>query len=212
MEVPSSEGPSYQKRSVPSDAFIFFSPKTEGVKEQISYNEEAWRVLSLTALPPGKGDSPPDFSSLCSRWRDLHDQRIDGWEKSGKTGEPGLGFIDLYQSHRRRYAVRGILLSDHPSTSPKPSRYLFILERIYPDELNLSLLSRQWGLNRREKEIVRLIFTDKSNKEMAHTLGISPNTFKGYLKLLMAKLGVGSRSGIISCLLTGRNPSSHPQP
>ncbi len=207
------EAHSSQKSSVPSDAFIFYGPKAEGIKEQVSYNEEAWRVLSLTALPPSQGDPPPDLSSLCSRWRGLLDQRLDEWSISGKTGEPGLGFIDLYQSRRRRYAVRGILLTDHPSASPKQAnRYLFILERIYPDELNLSLLSRQWGLNRREKEIVRLLFTDKSNKEMAHTLGISPNTFKGYLKLLMGKLGVGSRCGIIACLLTGRNPSSPPPP
>jgi hypothetical protein len=40
-----------------------------------------------------------------------------------------------------------------------------------------------------------------SNKEIAHLLGLSLNSVKGYMKLLMRKLGVGSRTGIVASFL-----------
>lgn len=50
--------------SSPATAFILFHPRTEGVKEQVSYNLEAWRVLSAV-------DPSVDLPSLCSRWKGL---------------------------------------------------------------------------------------------------------------------------------------------
>ncbi len=42
---------------------------------------------------------------------------------------------------------------------------------------------------------------------MATTLGLSLNTVKGYLKLLMRKLGVSSRTGIVARLFAARAAS-----
>lgn len=125
---------------------------------------------------------------------------------------PGSGFLDLYQSRQRCYGVRGITLTAQmPVLEKKKNKkgpYLFILERIAPDGTNLSAISRHWHLSHREEEIVRLLIADKSNKEMAATLGLSINTVKGYLKLLERKMGATSRCGIIARLLTGRNSSA----
>ncbi|MEP9412359.1 MAG: helix-turn-helix transcriptional regulator [Candidatus Brocadia sp.] len=73
----------------------------------------------------------------------------------------------------------------------------------------MPMIMRAWNLNRREREIVELLLHGHCNKEIAKTLGLSLNTIKVYLKLLMGKLGVGTRSGIISILLSGRLRSTY---
>ena len=190
------------------NAFIFFRPPKEGEKEHLSYNDEAWRTLSMTALPPSHGMDPqPNFSALCARWKNILDGRSEKAVPGGQKA-PAVSFVDLYQSRRRRYAVLGLVLKEHSPGSGKPqSHYLFILERFSPEGVNFTLLCRQWKLNRREGELVRLLMADKGNKEIADALGLSLNTVKGYLKLLMRRLDVGTRAGIIGRLMTPRRPA-----
>jgi len=49
------------------------------------------------------------------------------------------------------------------------------------------------GLTRRECEILDLLASGQSNKELARTLGVSPNTVKTHLANLFAKLDVDRR-------------------
>ena len=69
--------------------------------------------------------------------------------------------------------------------------------------VRLAPLNRREGgdVGVREQEIVRLLLTGGGNKEIAHRLRLSENTIKGYMKLLMRKLGVNNRAGIIAALL-----------
>jgi len=84
---------------------------------------------------------------------------------------------------------------------------MFILERIRSDLLNIPQISREWNLNNREQDLIQLLLSGMSNKEIAYALGLSLNTIKAYMKLLMRKLGVNSRAGIISHVLTKKKPS-----
>ena len=49
-------------------------------------------------------------------------------------------------------------------------------------------------LSDREKEILKLVATGVSNKEIAYHLGISPNTVKVHLRNVFTKIGAASRT------------------
>ena len=82
---------------------------------------------------------------------------------------------------------------------------MFILERVQSDLLNISQLARELNLTQREHDLMQLLFSDKSNKQISEELGLSLNTVKTYLKNLMRKLGVNSRAGLISHILIDKD-------
>jgi DNA-binding CsgD family transcriptional regulator len=193
-----------------ADAFILYRQQPEKASDQCSCNPEAYRILLLQELPPCKGmASPPHLQTLCARWKQLLDKRMPAEIRSDREiGGPASCYLDLYQSWRRRYIVRGSVLSDDPSPgSGDPANgdchYLFVLERAWSELPQLNAMFRKWQLNRREQEVVRLLLQDKTNQEIADTLNLSVHTVKTYLKMLMRKLGVASRAGVISSLFTG---------
>ena len=65
----------------------------------------------------------------------------------------------------------------------------------------MSRISEQFRLTPREKQAVTLLLQGLGNKEMAEHLGISANTVKAFLRLVMIKMGASSRSGVASKVL-----------
>jgi len=191
-------------------AFVLYKPLSKGAEESIFCNKEAWKIISL--LPPSseKPDGPSrNLSLLCSKWHDLFKKR-GGYSDDAEAGDDAKSnYIDVFRSGRRQYTVKGALLSQNKTVSRDHEKYfIFIIERIRPDKINFPLIFRRWKMTEREKEIVKLILEDKSNKEIANSLGLSQNTIKLYLKILMRKLGVASRAGIVSLILTKEEPTS----
>ena len=193
-------------------AYISYHPRSDVGKPDLFYNAEAWSIVANSTRR--SSDSPagvPDLYGLSARWKTLlddarSDQNPNGASESKEAGDSAEArFLEVFQSQRRRYAVRGVLLSPHaPREAPQKSaaHYLFVLERIVPDTMNLVSRFRQYHLSPREQEVVRLLLADLSNKEIAQALGLSLNTIKGYLKLLTRKLGVSSRTGILARMLS----------
>lgn len=60
-------------------------------------------------------------------------------------------------------------------------------------EERLEKIVMEYGLSEREKEIARLMYKGKNNKEMAELLYLSPNTVKVHASNLYRKLGVVNR-------------------
>lgn len=52
-------------------------------------------------------------------------------------------------------------------------------------------------LTGRQRELVTLVAREMSNEEIARALGISPQTVKNHMTLLMARVGCQTRVGVI---------------
>jgi len=187
-----------------NSAFVFFHPRKNNIK--VFYNITAWNILALTSAAKKKGKSvSPDIISFCMKWKNLLDNKDNmlNEKDNGKNSESHI--IDIIKSEKRSYNVWGTILTDSPydpALKDRQRQYLFILDRKCNNG-NIKKNFRKWNLNRREIEIVQLLIADRSNKEIANDLDLSFNTIKGYMKLLMRKLDVNSRAGIVSKVLLG---------
>jgi DNA-binding CsgD family transcriptional regulator len=63
----------------------------------------------------------------------------------------------------------------------------------------LDLLTR-FQLTDRDAEAVRHLAEGRTSKEIAQRMSISPNTVKTFLRLVMIKMGVKTRSGVVGKL------------
>lgn len=161
--------------------FIIYRWGTKKGKTQVYFSDETKSVL-FPPVPEEEKASLPEISSLCSKWKGILDKKQNEINGLSDHGGQWKGYIDILQSWRRRYAVRGILLSERkPISRNKERSYLFIIERFKAENINLTEVFRHWKLNHREQEIVRLILNDFGNKEIAKHLGISINTVKAYM-------------------------------
>ncbi|MEW6608379.1 MAG: LuxR C-terminal-related transcriptional regulator [bacterium] len=181
------------------NAFLIYRPKSNKKCEEVFYNHEALQILSRAIQSFGEKKQFHDgLLFLCGQWKRMINKGLTKTEQ----GNTPVYILDTLKSDRRFYLVKGLSLSNHKSSQEEDNRFIFILERMNVDKLNLSLISRQFSLNQREQDIVRLLIEERGNKEIAQILGLSLNTIKSYLKILMRKLSVTSRAGIIACLLT----------
>ena len=57
---------------------------------------------------------------------------------------------------------------------------------------------QSFGLTRRERAVLDCLMTGQSNKEIARSLGVSPNTIKSHISNLFSKLGVERRADAVN--------------
>jgi len=62
----------------------------------------------------------------------------------------------------------------------------------------------KYHLTEREQEALRGISMGLTSKEVAERMNISPNTVKAFLRLIMIKMGVTTRAGIVAKILQNR--------
>jgi DNA-binding CsgD family transcriptional regulator len=111
---------------------------------------------------------------------------------------PFLGSPSLveFSSGKRRYLLRAFYLDSH-SKRPLQPAYALLIERGHHVLLELAQISNQYNLTSREIETMRLLLGGLTSKEIAARMKISPNTVKVFLRLIMLKMGVTTRAGII---------------
>ena len=113
-----------------------------------------------------------------------------------QQGGHDLDFVRLYKSGRRRYVCRSFHL-DY-SENGKPRYWIgILLERYASGVAAVTQLSQQFDLTGRERETVEFLLQGLTSKEIAERMQISPNTVKAFLRLVMVKMDVSTRSGIV---------------
>ncbi len=110
-------------------------------------------------------------------------------------------FLDSFRSAKRTYVCRSfpLELKGHQSNGSGPSGALLIviLDRKNNGSTKLTEISERFGLTVREQETVQYLLQGLTSKEIAQRMKISPNTVKAFLRLVMVKMNVSTRSGII---------------
>ena len=77
------------------------------------------------------------------------------------------------------------------------SSIAFLLNRSPSPEVALCSISARYNLTTREREAMWHLLHGLTSKEIAQQMKISPNTVKAFLRLVMTKMGVSTRSGVI---------------
>jgi len=121
---------------------------------------------------------------------------------SQPSREPGI--VTRFRSGRRLYMCRAFKVNFEPS---RDSQQLLavVIERGHGSAIPLLLASEKFRLTTREQEVLHFLANaGLTTKEIAMRMEISPNTVKAFLRLIMVKMGVSTRSGIVGKVLTTR--------
>src|SRR2546423_1699186 len=149
----------------------------------ISFNAEAMQILSYPEKLPA-GREPEEFLA----------GKIQSLLMSRQAGQ-GMPFVTEFRSGRRLYFCRAFYVD--PGTNESGQRMAILLERGPSGLVPLAKVSQQFNLTHREREALEYLLQGLSSKEIASRMNISPNTVKTFLRLIMIKTGVSSRSAVV---------------
>jgi len=77
-----------------------------------------------------------------------------------------------------------------------------LLERTLARSASLAQMSERFHLTTREQEVAQFLLQGLTSKEIGMRMQISPNTVKAFLRLIMVKMNVSTRSGIVGKAFT----------
>jgi DNA-binding CsgD family transcriptional regulator len=108
-----------------------------------------------------------------------------------------------FQSGRRLYQCRSYRVN---ALAQGNSQYSIavILERGSNRSFSIAQVTEKFHLSTREREVLPYLLNGLTTKEIASGMDISPNTVKVFLRMIMVKMGVSTRSGILGKAMTGR--------
>ncbi len=122
-----------------------------------------------------------------------------------KRSSSASDFLTELMSGNRRYLCRAFSLNS-PSNSNSRPRVAVLIERTFRRPLDLSQTAREFRLTPREQEALEFLMQGLTSKEIAARMKISPNTVKNFLRLVMIKTGVLTRTGIIGKIVETQVP------
>jgi DNA-binding CsgD family transcriptional regulator len=98
------------------------------------------------------------------------------------------------------YMCRAYLVESYTGLTAEPMVALH-LERVSSTSDAICEVGAKYNLTEREQEALRGISMGLTSKEVAERMNISPNTVKAFLRLIMIKMGVTTRGGIVANIL-----------
>jgi DNA-binding CsgD family transcriptional regulator len=160
----------------------------------IAMNQEAAQILSY----PQKPSTPTGLDSFLSN-------KIRSTLFSHEAGQK-VSLVGEFQSGRRLYVCRAY--RTEPTANGKRTSQPFVavlLERGSAGPISLGQVAQKFNLTSREQEVLQYLLQGLTSKEIATRMEISPNTVKAFLRLIMVKMGVSTRSGIVGKAVTAKS-------
>lgn len=105
---------------------------------------------------------------------------------SHETGQPPRKFT-IRITHREK---------------PTPLVCVFLMEETASSQVDLKSVREEYGLTRRELDVIRLVIDGLKNKEVSEDLGITEQTVKDHLSNIYRKAGVKNRQALTRHLLS----------
>jgi len=156
------------------------------------FNIEAARILSYPQKPDGP--KAPGADDLGEKIRASLSQQT--------LRSPSLSELT---SGRRRYLCRAFVLELQGKETRRGPSVAVLLERSPRGMVTLATMSGQLQLTRRERETLELLSIGLDTKQIADCMHVSTNTTKVYIRMVMAKMGVSSRSEVLTKVFSKRN-------
>ena len=158
----------------------------------VASNEEALRILTFP-------ERPENIHAI-DTWiaNKIRSSIVPKQTPSCSAGE--------FNSAKRTYIWRSFSLCPSKSRSTSPAKsssnhsmglLMFMFERKSNEAVIIAEISERYGLTAREVETVQFLLEGFTSKEIAQRMHISPNTVKAFIRLVMVKMNVSTRSGII---------------
>jgi DNA-binding CsgD family transcriptional regulator len=117
--------------------------------------------------------------------------------------------VGEFVSGRRLYQCRAFRV-DGPGNGKSQGSVAVLLERSSAGSFSLGLVSEKFHLTTREQEVLRHLLVGRTTKEIATGMEISPHTVKAFLRMIMVKMGVSTRSAIVGKAFTSKDKVGGP--
>ena len=153
-------------------------------------NEEAKKIVTY---PEGPRRFPSAWALMRKRIFTLTSK-----QNSSLASAAHVEFL----SGRRKYVGLAIPLAKW-RRPPAAAAVAVVLERSGAASRAAAEVSESFRLTDREREVVELLIQGLTNKEIARRMDISPNTVRAFIRMVMGKLGVSTRSGIVGIVFRG---------
>jgi DNA-binding CsgD family transcriptional regulator len=119
-------------------------------------------------------------------------------------------FVSQFRSGRRLYSCRTFRVETHANGNGngahangyQPTAIAVIIERGAADSFSAARVSEKYHLTTREQQVLLYLLEGLTSKQIAERMSISANTVKAFLRLIMIKMDVSTRSGIVGKAVT----------
>ncbi len=154
----------------------------------VSFNDEAVRILSYP-------DNVAILKNSDLLLTETIRSRLITQQASGESV-----FVKQFKSGRRHYFCRAFLIDSHAKEPGQPTTAV-LLERGPSGLVLLSQVCQQFKFTQREREVLEYLLQGMSSKVIANRMNLSPSTVKAFVRLIMIKTGVSSRSAIVAKIM-----------
>jgi len=113
----------------------------------------------------------------------------------------GSPIVAEFRSGKRLYHCRTFRV-DAQAKEYSQLSLAVLFERGSSGSFSLPQVAQKYHLTTREQQVLEFLLQGLTSKEIAERMGISANTVKAFLRLIMIKMGVSTRSGILGKAVT----------
>jgi DNA-binding NarL/FixJ family response regulator len=123
-----------------------------------------------------------------------------------RTGTDNSSVVAQFRSGRRLYSCRTFRVETHTNGAHtngyQPTAIAVIIERGSADSFSAARVAERYHLTAREQQVLRYLQEGLTSKQIAERMSISANTVKAFLRLIMIKMDVSTRAGIVGKAVT----------